>query len=991
MLKRLLRAVVPAARGPVRPSSVLPAAVFLLVAAGGCLLVVLADLVVFSAPRALLLALVLPWLWWMAHAGHSGLRGARATVSLLVRLCLVVLFIVAMAEPRAVRHTDALSVMYALDVSNSIGESASDGALAYIAQTVTENPRATKDRAGLVVFGGDAAVELPPRTIFPLEAINSRVSVDGTDLAKALSLSAAMLPEEMWGRIVLVSDGVQTEGDLAPVLDDLKARDIPVDVLSVQYAYDHEVWLEKLELPRFVRRGETYEAAAILSSLRAGAGELVLEENGEVVFRGEVQFQPGKNRFALPIYMREPGYYQYVARIEVPDGMDGWPQNNVAINHLNLRGEGKVLVVTSPASQADPRDWEPFVDALQQARVKVEVRDAFALPADPLSLSPYDCVVFVNVPADAFDAMQLEAVRDAVANLGIGFLMVGGPESFGPGGYHRTAVETALPVTMDITEKKVLPKGALVIVLHTCEFQEGNTWAKRIAKEAIRVLGAQDEVGLLAFDYQGGESWVFPLTPAGRYQELVPLINSAHLGDMPSFATTMQMGLVALRNCDAAMKHMIIISDGDPAPPAPALLQAFVDAQVSISTVAINPHNPTDVQGMKGIAEATGGRFYFPQDPRLLPAIFIKEAKTLRRSMIQIETFVPEQVAPSPVMKGIDAWPPLRGYVLTTVKPRALTVLKGPKAEELDPILATWHYGIGKAAAFTSDLSPKWGQDWVPWDQYLAFVRQLMAEITRTQTEGHLQAQAYAAGDSGVVLVEDTHPDDAFLDVEVAVRGPQERSETVRLRQTGPRRYEGTFNLWGRGSYQVVGVGTGAGRADRVVTGFVVPYSPEYLRFRSAPAVLREIAGTTGGRLLTGAEAGAEVFLRDRKPKSTSRPVFDWFLLLLACLLPLDVGVRRVQLDWALIVGWFGLRKRRAPAAETLEALLARKREIEFTRADAVEARRPEPSAGSRAAREDKAPRAPREGAVAAEPGEEEEEMSTTRRLLARKKTWRKE
>ena len=39
-----------------------------------------------------------------------------------------------------------------------------------------------------------------------------------------------------------------------------------------------------------------------------------------------------------------------------------------------------------------------------------------------------------------------------------------------------------------IDQSGILPKGALVIILHTCEFAEGNTWGKRVAKEAIRVL-----------------------------------------------------------------------------------------------------------------------------------------------------------------------------------------------------------------------------------------------------------------------------------------------------------------------------------------------------------------------------------------------------------------------------------------------------------------------------------------------------------------------
>ena len=76
-------------------------------------------------------------------------------------------------------------------------------------------------------------------------------------------------------------------------------------------------------------------------------------------------------------------------------------------------------------------------------------------------------------------------------------------------------------MTMDISKKKILPKGALAIILHTCEFPEGNTWAKRITKQAIRVLGSQDEVGVLGYGMTG-DYWIFQLTPAGRLRKSRP-------------------------------------------------------------------------------------------------------------------------------------------------------------------------------------------------------------------------------------------------------------------------------------------------------------------------------------------------------------------------------------------------------------------------------------------------------------------------------------
>jgi hypothetical protein len=263
----LARSIVPRPRRRITVWTALPLALFVLAFGGACLFVDLAGVMLFTSPAAFLLSAVLPWIWWMHAAGASGLRGTRSVLALLVRLTLASLFIVLLAEPRAVRKDDTLAVVYALDVSDSIGESASNAALDYVTRTVAEKPE--KDEAGLVVFGRDASVELPPRMAFPFEkAINSRILRDGTDLARGLSLAAAVLPEEHLGRIVLLSDGAQTEGALPDVLDELKARGIAVDVWPVHYDYKREVWIERLELPRFVRAGETYDASVVLSSLQ---------------------------------------------------------------------------------------------------------------------------------------------------------------------------------------------------------------------------------------------------------------------------------------------------------------------------------------------------------------------------------------------------------------------------------------------------------------------------------------------------------------------------------------------------------------------------------------------------------------------------------------------------------------------------------------------------------------------------------------------------
>jgi hypothetical protein len=174
------------------------------------------------------------------------------------------------------------------------------------------------------------------------------------------------------------------------------------------------------------------------------------------------------------------------------------------------------------------------------------------------------------------------------------------------------------------------------------------------------------------------------------------------------------------------------------------------------------------------------------------------------------------------------------------------------------------------------------------------------------------------------------------------------------------------------------------------VGGFSVPYSPENLRFRSDPILLQQIANRTGGRILSSTDL--DIFHAQRQPKESSRPIFDWFLILLACLLPLDVAVRRVQLDWMVIRGWFSFGKKSQESTETMGALLGRKKRVQATLDQPAEPRAPLPVRPAHrpmsAVPPKTAPTAPTQEAGPQPPAADkpEDQQSTTERLLARKR-----
>ena len=224
---------------------------------------------------------------------------------------------------------------------------------------------------------------------------------------------------------------------------------------------------------------------------------------------------------------------------------------------------------------------------------------------------------------------------------------------------------------------------------------------------------------------------------------------------------------------------------------------------------------------LRQLAATTGGRYYFPSDPNELPSIFIKEAKTLKRSMIQNQEIFPDLGFPSQVMDGITAIPSLQGYVLTSLKEEGpveevlFTISPDSEEGETDPVLAVWRYGLGVTAAFTSDLSPNWGANWVNWEQYQAFVKQLLIRVSRVRGDSELKMWSYTSGSEGVIMVEDFHQDEMFLDVVAQVSGPRDQNESLQLKQIGSRRYQATFPLWGKGRYQVPTL-TNTMRCERV-------------------------------------------------------------------------------------------------------------------------------------------------------------------------------
>ena len=291
--------------------------------------------------------------------------------------------------------------------------------------------------------------------------------------------------------------------------------------------------------------------------------------------------------------------------------------------------------------------------------------------------------------------------------LAAGILMIGGPEAFGAGGWTGTELEKAMPVDFKIKNAKVEAVGALACILHACEMADGNHWQKVIARAAIEQLGPSDYAGMLHWGISGDQwMWGGGLLEVGPNRKaMLRAISRQTPGDMPQFDPAMKMAAKGLQNTPASVRHCIIISDGDPSDPTPSTIKAFKDNNITISTVAVASHGLTESQRLRGIAQATGGKYYAVKSGKALPRDFQREARRVSKPLVyEPEGGVVPRVVGTPhaLLDGIDRiFPNTRGYVMTQTKDSSLAQVlvqadKPSGQPENATILAIWPYGAGR-------------------------------------------------------------------------------------------------------------------------------------------------------------------------------------------------------------------------------------------------------------------------------------------------------
>ncbi|MCC6314711.1 MAG: VWA domain-containing protein, partial [Thermomicrobiales bacterium] len=808
----------------------------------------------FANPGALwLLALLLPvaGLGWV-----FGVRRRRfAPLATWLRAIAIALLAVALAQPLIGSGGGRANTVFLIDRSRSLG--IDDAAVATDWLNAALAAVGPGQQAAVVAFGASpklvasaAPADRLDRAWMQPDAI-PEADRDFTDIESALALARA-LPLGGGRRIVLLSDGAENVGDASDQAAQAAADGVPIDVVPLPGIGDDDLRVEGVDAPASVWFGESVPVLVSVNAPAPGPGRIELWADGERIAVQDVALPTGLSSHAFQAAGLTAGFHALEVRVSGDPALDRFPENDHMPLATIVRGQPHLLLV-------EPEGGDPGIlqGALTRSGAQVTVGRPADLPSRLSDLEAYDGFVLDNVPAADFTLDQLAGLQTAARSLGRGLVVIGGTASYGPGGYAGSLLESALPVTVNVTDGRQRPRVALLLIVDKSGSMSydplGSTGKIEMAKEAARLaagaLAQGDEIGILAFNDR--QQWVVPLTAIGGAQQreqLDALIAGITAEGGTEMLPALSVGLDAIRNADADVRHIVLLSDGKSRTGTRESYQTLVDDAVrdrtTLSTIAVGEDADTDL--LNFLADRGGGRYHFTERPEDIPRVTLQEAQSAGSQSVIRGQFQPIQTAPSPILTAFAPTdlPALDGYDFAEAKPDAQTILTSDRG---DPLLAKWQYGLGRVVAWTADNGSDLAAGWTDWQRYDEFWAAVVRWALPDPEQRPLQISVRRDGPEAVVSVEAGADAGDLAEVTADITTPSGAEVTTRLfAQTGPGPYQLRIIAPEPGAYQLNLRSSGDAGVITELAGFAPPPSPELRPAPAGAALLRDLAARTG-------------------------------------------------------------------------------------------------------------------------------------------------
>jgi Ca-activated chloride channel family protein len=742
----------------------------------------------FDSYWPLALLLLIPYVWWVQRRTQTDLSPKHLQLSGAVRSGIIALIAFALMQPVIYRAGAWLSVVYLLDVSQSVSPQAIQSSIQWIQKT---NDAGHPDHARFIPFAANAAIfdKLDQLKAVQVSSTASSGSIDqsGTNIENAIDTAIRSFAPHHLKRLVLLSDGNENSGRMMNMLSRLKVEGIHVYTVPSPARTNRDVWVENILAPSEVTAEELFPVEAHVYSQTDAPAEVELRHGDKSLGNKKVQLVRGLNRVAFEASLKDEGG-PALLETEVKTPGDSFAENNKFRTSIVVHGRPKILYVES-----HPQSARYLQAALTNEGLNVNTVDPSMVPGTLEQLDAYDGIVLSDVARNSLSDQQMKSLATYVRELGGGFILAGGENNYGEGGYSKTVIEDVLPVTFE-TKKEKPDSVAMIVVLDKSGSMGGQKieMTKEAAKAPLALLKDTDNFGVVAFDYNF--YWPVKFQSVANRSAISQAISTIIAGGETNIYPALREAYIQLAGSTSQVKHVILLSDGRSLPDDfEGLTKKMADGKITVSTVAVG--NGADRELLSQIANWGHGRTYYLEDPSAVPQIFTEETELATGKTLREESFKPVVKKNVEAFKGIDfeAAPPLLGYVATKSKDTSEVLLESKRK---DPILARWQYGLGKTAAFLSDLKDRWAVDWLRWNGYPKFWSQLVRETMRRRDENEFDFRVVKDGDEAKISINAIQKDGQFrnkLETRVRVISPDQSVSEVAVHQVGPGAYEAKY------------------------------------------------------------------------------------------------------------------------------------------------------------------------------------------------------
>lgn len=814
-----------------------------------------------------------------AKSRADGLRREQIVVATWLRAIAFILLTLALTQPILTVGTRAIAVVYVLDVSRSISSAFIDTALKWIG---TANLAGRPAGAHYVVFGAHAQVvdsldEVPAMavTLDEVAATNGVIYQGATNLEKALDVARSIPAPGHMKRLVLFSDGNQTQGDVWRALARLRAEKVRVFSIPAPVSVTTDAWVDALEVRPDVRAREPLALRVRAFSRMEAAARLELRVADEPLPSRAVRLSPGMNEWIVDARFKRPGMHVVEARL-VAAG-DQVPENDILKRLVRVQPRTRVLYLER--SQEDARYLSA---ALRREGIDVTVADPGRMTSVSGLLDVHDAVILSDLPPASIGLALARRLEQFVREGG-GLIFAAGDSTYGRDGFAGSPIETVLPVRFE--EPRERGELDLVLLIDRSSSMQGLKleFAKTAALSTMEMLAPHHRLAVIAFDAKPHD--VVPLGRTGDKDRSATSIGRMSASGQTNIFTALWHVRNLLRGSRAKIKHVILLSDGDTVPvarartdplgvetkvssagPTEPMPQDFVEMtallaqeQITLSTVAIG--DAPQLEFMSNLARWTHGLSQVASSESDIPVMMVNEVRRVLGDSIIEKPFRPVVKTQTAALRGIDfaRGPALRGFVIGRAKPFAEVLLE---ATDRQPLLAQMHYGLGRTVAFLSDVKNRWAVDWLTWDGY----GKLWAQVVRGAVRGRantLTADVVRKEDAAIVTLSAMTPDGSYrngLRPRLQVTTPQGGTYTTELAQVGPGEYAARVSVSASdlAPYRFEFLQTpGIADQERIELGLLSLFYPHPDEYRVLPPdieLLQALSANTGGKFAPQSE-----------------------------------------------------------------------------------------------------------------------------------------